>query len=131
MEIADTFTTLASIEPFAGMEERTLKSFEDHLGIRNLEKQEILFKQGDPGNCMYVLLQGHLGVQIQESDGTTLDIDELHPVVCAGEMTLLTGQVRAATVTALCDSKLASFSQQGYLRNLQKNTRTGCANSRN
>ena len=116
MSISDAFTSLASIEPFYGLDQSQLKSFEGELKLFNLAKDDVLFEQGDPGDCLYVLLEGQLGVKLQEADGNTIEIDELHPVVCVGEMALLTGQPRAATVYALSDAELIVFSRAGFER---------------
>lgn len=116
MTITDAFHHLASIEPFYGFDESTVKSFQDELTLIKLAKNDVLFKQGELGDCMYVLLEGLLGVELQEVEGDVIKIDELHPVICVGEMALLTGQPRAATVRALSDSELIAFSSVGFER---------------
>ena len=58
----------------------------------HLDQDEILFEQGDPGDSMYFLLQGHLCVRLRRSDGCETRLDELGPGAVVGEMALLTGQ---------------------------------------
>ncbi len=75
-----------------------------------------LFNQGELGDSLYILLDGRLGVRLALADGTLQDLDELAPGTTVGEMALLTGQPRAATVYALVDSQLARLDRADFER---------------
>jgi CRP-like cAMP-binding protein len=60
-------------------------------------------RQGDAGDCLYVLAEGILQVEITRNDRAALH-DRIAPGEVFGEMSLLTGQPRSATVTAILDS---------------------------
>jgi predicted acylesterase/phospholipase RssA/CRP-like cAMP-binding protein len=81
-----------------------------------LPRGEILFEQGDPGDSMYLLLEGGLGVRLRYPDGGETSLAELTPGAIVGEMALLTGQPRTATVHALQDAELIRCSKQGFER---------------
>ena len=81
---------------------------------------EILFRQGDPGDSMYLLLQGRLSVQLTHQDGTQTQLAELDPGSPVGEMALLTGQPRSASVLALTESELIRCSRDSYERLARK-----------
>jgi CRP-like cAMP-binding protein len=51
-----------------------------------LRQGEILFVQGDPGDSMYLLLQGRLSVRLRHADGSEMVLAEL------GSGALLEGQ---------------------------------------
>lgn len=77
----------------------------------SLPRGECLFEQGDPGNSMYLLVAGRLAVVLRHADGGETLLDELNPGAIVGEMSLLTGQARSATVCALADATLICCSK--------------------
>src|SRR6266567_5488934 len=70
-------------------------------GRVRLAASETLFRQGDPGDTLYVILRGRLAVRITGADGTETVVAELTAPACVGELALLTDQARGATVYAL------------------------------
>ncbi len=58
-----------------------------------------VFGQGDAGSTMLVILTGSLDVLV-DRDGDRVRVAQLWPGDCVGEMSLLTGMPRAATVQA-------------------------------
>ena len=73
------------------------------MGNRTLGKQyadqEIIIKQGDAGNCMYVIQEGRVEV-IREGNGTELLLATLEEGDFFGEMAIFEREVRSATVRA-------------------------------
>lgn len=60
-------------------------------------------RQGETGTSLFLLAEGVLDVTTAE-DGIGLRLDRLLPGDVFGEVSLLTGQPRAASVTAACDA---------------------------
>lgn len=81
-----------------------------------LPRGQALFRQGDPGDSMYLLLQGRLTVRLEHEDGTATQLAELEPGTPVGEMALLTGQPRTASVYAATDAQLMRCSRDSYER---------------
>ena len=79
------------------MTEATARMDFSKLPRRELEKNETLFCEGDPGSEMYLLLSGELGVFRAGEQIASLTV----PTSIVGEMSFLTGSPRAATVQAL------------------------------
>lgn len=82
-----------------------------HL-IRDIQWLEIrggeaLFKQGDPGDHFYIVLSGRLQAVVEEADGSIRRLSTIGHSEFIGEMSLLTGEHRTATVVAMRDSLLA------------------------
>src|SRR5690349_6669430 len=70
-------------------------------GIRKrLSVGELLFREGDPADCAYVLESGRLGVTVQRDGGSHV-LAEMNAGSLVGEMALLDRGTRTATVTAL------------------------------
>jgi hypothetical protein len=70
--------------------------------VRKLRAGRVLTKQGDPGDELFLVLDGVLSVQV---DGQALA--ELGPGAIIGERAVLEGGTRTATVRALTPVKLA------------------------
>ena len=59
----------------------------------------VLMRQGEPGTSMFTIVSGKVTVSVREPDGEHT-VAELGPDDYVGEMSLLTGEPRSATVTA-------------------------------
>lgn len=59
------------------------------------EPDEVLLKEGDAGDCMYLIVSGRVRVLILGAR-----VAELHERECVGEMSLLDSEPRSATVIA-------------------------------
>jgi diguanylate cyclase (GGDEF)-like protein len=67
---------------------------------RVLEPGATLWREGDPGDHVVVLQEGHLEVSHQAPGGEDVILRHLYPGAIVGEMAALDGQVRSATVRA-------------------------------
>jgi len=81
---------------------------------------QLLFCQGDMGDCLYLLAYGRLRVTVQREDGREEIVGEVGPGESVGEMALLTGEKRTATVRAVRDSELHKLSADAFNRLLER-----------
>jgi CRP-like cAMP-binding protein len=65
-----------------------------------LEAGAVLWREGDPGDHVILLVEGRLEVSHETPDGDEITIRHLYPGAVAGEMAALDGQARSATVRA-------------------------------
>ena len=71
---------------------------------RSFAKGEAVVHEGDPADCLHLLVSGHLAVQVSTPDGEHATLNVLGPGAHVGELALLSGgpaQQRSATVVAL------------------------------
>ncbi len=78
------------------------------LSERMVERQyqtgEVLVQQGDQGDSMYILVEGLLSVNLEQADDAqAVKLAQITPGQFFGEMSLLTGEKRSATVQATTD----------------------------
>lgn len=71
--------------------------------IHNFGKGEIIVEQGHAGDSLYIIKEGSASVSVHVSAGTEKEIARLLRGDFFGEMALLTGEPRSATVKALDD----------------------------
>jgi predicted acylesterase/phospholipase RssA/CRP-like cAMP-binding protein len=81
----------------------------DRVGWRRLEAGEVLFEQGDIADAAYFVVGGRVSVTLVD-DGDERLVAELGRGEVVGELGLLDRAPRSATVRAVRDTTLASFS---------------------
>jgi predicted acylesterase/phospholipase RssA/CRP-like cAMP-binding protein len=86
----------------------------DRVEWRRLEAGELLFRQGDLADAAYFVVGGRLMVLAENDDGTEQLIAELGRGEVVGELGLLHRAPRSATVRAVRDTTLASFSTSTF-----------------
>jgi len=98
---------------FEGLSDQELKHLVDNAQPISVQAGEALMKQGETGDCAYVVLDG--GFEIQKQSGQSLiKIDIRKPGEIIGEMALLSDSPRSATVVATCDSNTLCISQDDF-----------------
>ena len=83
------------------------------------KKGEIIFRQGEPGNCMYDIHWGRVGVYAEYGTANEKKLAELYPGDFFGEMGLLEQSPRSATVVALEDSTQVSAIMESDFRSMR------------
>ncbi|MCU9837786.1 Crp/Fnr family transcriptional regulator [Ruegeria sp. WL0004] len=84
-----------------------------------LERGAVLFKQGDAGDALYVVIDGAMEVSILSLDGRKLSLDLLAPGAIFGEIALFDPGTRTATVTATEPARLLRVLRADVMRELQ------------
>ena len=69
-----------------------------------LKRGDVLIREGEDADRMFVVIYGRLRIVAHDAEGTETVIDEIGRGDTVGERSLLTGDVRSATVYALRDS---------------------------
>ena len=86
---------------------------------RKLAPGEILFRQGDPGDAAYVVLEGGLEVWI-DIGAERVRMALLDPLELVGEIAVFSGQPRIATVTAATDAIVLVIARDALLDLVQR-----------
>lgn len=92
--------------------------FEDlsqRLDWVELPGRSYLFHQGDEGDSMYVLVSGRLRAVLEGDDGAERVLGEIGRGETVGEIALVTGDPRTASIRAVRDSVLCGIKRQAFL----------------
>jgi SulP family sulfate permease len=113
----------------ASGDERTLRVWwTDALGAANADQLlgycrrcevrtgEIIAREGDPAASMHFVLEGRIGIFVDRGDGRTMRLRSLGAHTTIGEMGLITGRPRSATIAAEADSVLYELTAETYER---------------
>ncbi len=77
-------------------------------------KGETIFKQGDPGDSCYVVAWGRVHGRVEYTDTAKANEFELGPGTLFGEMSLVTGLPRTATIFANEEVELLEISKEAF-----------------
>jgi CRP-like cAMP-binding protein len=87
-----------------------LSRYVPHLDQKTFPAGETIFRAGDTGSTMYIVVDGEVDVAYDESRSVRLGAGESF-----GEMSLIDKRPRSATVTAVTDVVLSPISQGAFL----------------
>jgi cAMP-dependent protein kinase regulator len=84
---------------FTSFEEEALEQILSSTSLRSYSQGQVIVKEGDQGSSLFLIVSGTVTVFTSES-GSPLPLAELGPGDFFGEVSLLTGKPRTATITA-------------------------------
>jgi predicted acylesterase/phospholipase RssA/CRP-like cAMP-binding protein len=91
---------------------------------------DVLFRQGDAGDAMYMVITGKLEALVETSGREPEVLGEISRGEWVGEMAVLTGDPRSATIRAKRDSSLVRFSREAFERTTLANPQAMLAMTR-
>ena len=95
---------------FRVLEEAQLQTLLASAGVHRYGRGEKVLEQGAGGDSMFVLVSGTADVSVT-NNGTRTHLAALRSGACFGEMSLLTGEKRSATITATADCEVAELNR--------------------
>ena len=88
-----------------------------------VERTRTVFREGDAGDGVYVVMEGTVEVTKRDSQGKEQSIAKLSDGTVVGEMSLVSGDAaRSASVTATSDAKLLKISSSKFQALLHKDS---------
>lgn len=112
----DAAEFLRQTEAFSGLDEMSLKRLAESATTEVVEARHVLIAEGDLASDAYIVVTGRLEVRVSDDAGNRSVVGELGPGDVVGEMALLTGAPRSATVRALRDSLLIRLARADCIR---------------
>lgn len=91
---------------FQGLNEEELTRVVAIMGIREFKRNEVIFLEGDPGDCFYLVLTGEVRIFKVSADGREKTLALIGTGDFLGEMALIEEKVRSAGAGAVMKSKL-------------------------
>ena len=80
---------------------------------------EDIIKQGDSGNCMYIIQSGEVEV-LRDDNGKKVRLALRKEGDFFGEMALFSKELRSATIRALGDARILTVDRKNLLKSIQK-----------
>jgi len=91
-----------------------LRAFAARLARVDVPAGTLLYRQGDVSDSMHFVVTGRLEVRVRDRHGDQRLVAQLSAGDCVGELSLLTGEPRAADVLVTRDAMLARVARDDY-----------------
>src|SRR5262249_39158674 len=80
----------------------------------HFEAGEVVFREGDRGDWLYVILDGEVEVLKSIPEGGETRLTQLGPGECFGEIALVSDRPRSATVRSLTSVNLLAVDREAF-----------------
>ena len=100
---------------FADVSDEALGDVARQLRRRRFRRNEVIFHQRDPGDSLHIVTAGAVKVVLPSTEGEEAIIATLRPGDFFGELSLLDGAPRSATVVALDSAETMALPRTAFL----------------
>jgi CRP-like cAMP-binding protein len=94
---------------FSALDEPHLRKLIESVKRVELAAGEILFRQGDDADALYVVADGEVCVLVSKDEGPSLEVARLGDGAFFGEISIVTSQPRNATIQATTETQLLAI----------------------
>lgn len=106
---------------FSGLDAHSINHLSKQFTPHYIESESVLMNEGDEGDSIYLVMNGRLRVIKNYNKDTQEILREIGSGELIGELALLTGENRAATIIAMRDSVLLRLSKSAFLKFIELN----------
>lgn len=110
----DSRAILGGVELFRDLGSEEVREMLQACETLSSRAGELLFRQGDPADALYIVASGELQVRAATFDGEDVVLAMLGPGSVVGEMSLIAGGPRSATVEVLSDAQVLRLSHAAF-----------------
>ncbi len=101
---------------FAALDDETARTLLDNMVKTRMERGDVLFHEGDPGDKLYVIVEGKIKLGRTSTDGRENLLAILGPGEMFGELSLFDPGPRTATATAVAETQILGLSNEQLQR---------------
>jgi diguanylate cyclase (GGDEF)-like protein len=105
---------LRELDLFSLLSPKEMERVRLHMKRHSIPAGWALFREGDEGSHMYVVLEGTVAVSVLTEDGDEVEVTRIGDGSFFGEMCILEKDVRSATCRTLEDCELLSMDGDGF-----------------
>jgi len=105
---------------FSALSEESLEALSQMMGVMNYPARTVIFNEGDQGDFFYFVKQGRLEASKTTKSGQTAKLSIIGSGQGFGEMSLLTGDGRCCTITALTPAVLYGLAKADFIEMISR-----------
>jgi CRP/FNR family cyclic AMP-dependent transcriptional regulator len=113
---------LEDVAIFSGLSPTELELLEHHMVTRSFQKNTIIINEGDEANSFFIIITGAIKVFLSNEEGKEIIINAQGPGDHFGELALLDGAPRSASVITTEKSTIGVISKEDFHSLLSRNT---------
>ena len=121
------FTTvelLRNVSMFETLSDEQLSDLAQQTTTEDYAKDSVVVTQGEPGRSVFFVKKGRLKAVLSNEGGREITLSSFGEGDFFGEMSLLDGQPRSATIITTEDSTLVCLRRVDFVRHLNKSPQT-------
>jgi CRP-like cAMP-binding protein len=118
--MADLADTLRTIPLFSGLSREDIAKILGKLEERSFSAGTTIFSQGDKGDSFYFIQSGAVQVVLESAGGRKESIAVFGPQDWFGEMALLSGEPRSATIITVKETTVWRLSREAWDELIEK-----------
>lgn len=118
-QLAEMAERLNKIDIFKNVSLANLENLSRAIRVETFAADHHLFDEGDDGNAMYMLEEGHIDIYVKDQTGEDTKLRTFNPGQVVGEFSLLDGQPRSARAIASIQTKVLSLERQVFMMFIQ------------
>ncbi len=115
---AKTIGYLKKLSLLKGTPDRVLAKIAGHVSRRELAKGDILVRQGDPSQSLFLIRKGWVKIVAEGKGGEEVVLNQCGPGQVIGEMSLLDHKPRSNTITAISPATVLEIKYEAVLEAL-------------
>lgn len=113
---------LRQVDLFTPLPRETLQGLAEKMATKYFGRGEVLIEQGSEGDSFFIIEQGRVEVMVKQEEGRKPSrVAVLGPRDFFGEMSLLAGDRRTATVRAIEDTRVAVLDREPFAEVIEEN----------
>lgn len=125
--MTDKTNILKDVPIFSDLKENALNHILELGVLKIYNKDEVILNEDEAGTALFVIASGKVKVSRSSKDGKEVILSIMNESDFFGEMAILDGFSRSATVTALEQSKLFIIQRNDFLNLLENHTEVSIA----
>lgn len=110
---------LKKVPLFSAIPEEALTAFAELVRERSYPKGSVILFEDDPGDALYLVVEGQVKVVLIGEDGREVILSVLGPGTFFGEMSLLDDEPRSAHVIAMEDAAVLALRREDFQARLR------------
>ena len=118
---AEIMDLMEKVEILSPLNKAELKKLVERLSVMPYAAGEVPVQQGQPGDSFYIIKSGRINVVVEKSSGETSVLATLGPGNFFGEMSLLTGAARTASIHVTEDAEFIVIDKESFRSTLANN----------
>ena len=121
------FAALGQCALFRALKPEQLPQLVKVAELQRFDPGETIVRQGQPSDSFYIVIDGTAAVTVSKGDGEAVEIGQIPLPSSVGEVSLLLGEPRTASVTAKSPVQALKFSSKAFDAMFQKIPQFGAA----
>ena len=121
LAIAGTIALIDKVDFLSPLSQDERRKLVDTVGVKAYAAGELPVRQGDSGDSFYIIKKGMVEVIVEKAHGDGVVVATLGPGNFFGEMSLLTGAVRTASIRVKEDAEFVVIDRESFRSTLVHN----------